>query len=71
MVQYSTSIGVAATALIDDVQTIDAQWIAPALQALQARSLAELRLTAPNGPGVQRFDLVRGDLWKFWRSAPT
>jgi hypothetical protein len=54
----------------DNVEAIDAQWIAPALQALRARWLAEVRLTAPNGPGVQRFDLVRADLWKFWRSAP-
>jgi hypothetical protein len=53
----------------DDIQAIDGQWLAPALQALQSRSLSKVRLTAPAGSAVQRFDLVRGDLWKFWRSA--
>ena len=53
----------------DDIQTIDPQWLAPALQALPSHSLTEIRLTAPVGAAVRRFDLARSDLWKFWRSA--
>ena len=43
------------------------QWVAPALQALRARQLEEFSLSAPAGSAVQRFDLARSDLWKFWR----
>ena len=42
-------------------------WVAPALQALRARQFEELSLSAPAGSAVQRFDLARSDLWKFWR----
>jgi hypothetical protein len=44
------------------------QWVAPALQALRAHQLGVLSLSAPGGSAVQRFDLARSDLWKFWRS---
>jgi len=43
------------------------QWVAPALQALRAHQLGGFSLSAPAGSAVQRFDLARSDLWKFWR----
>ncbi|WP_273428821.1 hypothetical protein [Chitinibacter tainanensis] len=43
----------------------EADWLAPALAALQAGSLTELCLTLPNTGEQCR--IRRGDLWRFWR----
>jgi hypothetical protein len=48
---------------------IEADWIAPALQALRKGLLGEISVSAPVDTEMRRFELARADLWKFWRSA--
>jgi len=52
-----------------DAERIEEGWLGPALQALRARSLGALSLSASIDSAVARFDLTRSDLWKFWRRA--
>jgi hypothetical protein len=53
-----------------DLDRTESGWLAPALHALRARLLSRLSLSASVGSEVLRFDLTRGDLWKFWRRSP-
>jgi hypothetical protein len=52
-----------------DLDRIETNWIAPGLRALRVRMLHELSLSVSVGAQVRRFDLTRGDLWKFWRGS--
>lgn len=49
---------------VRDLQAFQAQWLQPALQALQARELQGLQLDFEDGHVV---DLAAGQRWRFWR----
>jgi hypothetical protein len=51
----------------DDAEALEARWFAPLLEALRAERVGMLTLHAPES-GVS-FEIVRGDLRRFWRRA--
>jgi hypothetical protein len=46
---------------------LEAHWFAPLARALAENRISHLVLVAPHAGGCWRFELTRGDLWKFWR----
>lgn len=42
-------------------------WFAPLLQALRANRLGMLTIRVPDGEAAAQFEIVRGDLRRFWR----
>ena len=56
-----------ATAWRDELARFEADWLAPALDALRGGRLDALRLFAPGERGSAELQLSRHDLWKFWR----
>jgi len=52
----------------DELARFEADWLAPALDALRGGRLGALRLIAPGDLGAAEVQLSRYDLWKFWRT---
>ena len=50
----------------DELARFEADWLAPALDALRSGRLGALRLIAPGDPAAE-LQVSRHDLWKFWR----
>ncbi|MCK9388654.1 MAG: hypothetical protein M0Q22_09735 [Sulfuritalea sp.] len=51
----------------DELARFEADWLAPALDALRRGRLDALRLLAPGDLGAAELHISRRDLWKFWR----
>ena len=51
----------------DELARLEADWLAPALDALRGGRLDALRLLAPGDLAAVELNLGRHDLWKFWR----
>lgn len=49
------------------LETLDARWIDPLVEALKRGQLTGCALVAPGSTGCERFELSRGDLYRFWR----
>lgn len=56
-----------ALAWCEQLARFEADWLAPAREALQAGHLDALRLLAPGELGSAELHVRRRDLWKFWR----
>ena len=56
-----------ALAWRDELVRFEADWLAPALDALRGGRLDALRLLAPGELAAVEVQLRRHDLWKFWR----
>ncbi len=56
-----------ALAWRDELARFEADWLAPALDALRGGRLDALRLLAPGELAAVEVRLRRHDLWKFWR----
>jgi hypothetical protein len=56
-----------ALAWRDELARFEADWLAPALDALRRGRLDALRLYAPGELAAVEVQLRRHDLWKFWR----
>ena len=51
----------------DELARFEADWLAPALDALRNGRLGALRLVAPGDFAAAELQVSRRDLWKFWR----
>ena len=51
----------------EQLARLEADWLAPALDALRAGRLDALRLLAPGDLAAFELNVSRRDLWKFWR----
>ncbi len=51
----------------EQLSRFEADWLAPALDALRSGQLDALRLLAPGDLGTAELHVGRSDLWKFWR----
>ncbi|MDZ4253233.1 MAG: hypothetical protein U1A72_11765, partial [Sulfuritalea sp.] len=51
----------------DELTRFEAEWLAPALDALRRGRLDALRLLAPGDLAAAELLVSRRDLWKFWR----
>ena len=51
----------------EQMERLEADWLAPALEALRAGRLDALRLLAPGELAAVELNVSRHDLWKFWR----
>jgi hypothetical protein len=51
----------------DELARFEADWLAPALDALRGGRLGALRLIATGEPAAAELQVSRHDLWKFWR----
>jgi hypothetical protein len=51
----------------DELARFEADWLAPALDALRSGRLGTLRLVAPGDLAAAELQVSRRDLWKFWR----
>ncbi|MDP2811765.1 MAG: hypothetical protein Q8O34_16630, partial [Rhodocyclaceae bacterium] len=51
----------------EQLARFEADWLAPALDALRSGRLDALRLLAPGDLGAVELQVSRHDLWKFWR----
>jgi hypothetical protein len=51
----------------DELARFEADWLAPALDALRSGRLGALRLIAPGDLAAAELQVRRHDLWKFWR----
>ena len=51
----------------DELARLEADWLAPALDALRNGRLGALRLIAPGEFAAAELQISRHDLWKFWR----
>jgi hypothetical protein len=51
----------------DELSRFEADWLAPALDALRTGRLDALRLIAPGDLAAAELEVSRRDLWKFWR----
>jgi len=51
----------------DELARFEADWLAPALDALRSGRLGALRLIAPGEIAAAELQVSRRDLWKFWR----
>ena len=56
-----------ALAWRDELARFEADWLAPALDALRGGRIEALRLLAPGELAAVDVQLRRQDLWKFWR----
>jgi hypothetical protein len=56
-----------ALAWRDELARFEADWLAPALDALRDGRLEGLRLFAPGELATTELQVSRSDLWKFWR----
>jgi len=56
-----------ALAWREQMERLEADWLAPALDALRSGRLDALRLLAPGELGAAKLHVGRNDLWKFWR----
>ena len=56
-----------ALAWRDELARFEADWLAPALEALRGGRLDALRLLAPGELAAVEVRVSRHDLWKFWR----
>jgi len=51
----------------DELARFEADWLAPALDALHSGRIDALRLIAPGDLAAAELQVSRRDLWKFWR----
>lgn len=51
----------------DELSRFEAEWLAPALEALRGGRLGALRLIAPGELAAAELHVSRGDVWRFWR----
>jgi hypothetical protein len=51
----------------DELARFEADWLAPALEALRSGRLGALRLIAPGDFAAAELQVGRRDVWKFWR----
>jgi len=51
----------------EQMEGLEADWLAPALEALRSGRLDALRLLAPGDLAAVELNVSRHDLWKFWR----
>ncbi|KAF0163481.1 MAG: hypothetical protein FD157_3128 [Rhodocyclaceae bacterium] len=51
----------------EQLERLEADWLAPALDALRSGRLDALRLLAPGELAAAELNVSRRDLWKFWR----
>jgi len=56
-----------ATIWREHLARLEADWLAPALDALRSGRLDTLRLLAPGDLATTELQVSRHDLWKFWR----
>ncbi|OHC65795.1 MAG: hypothetical protein A2040_04450 [Rhodocyclales bacterium GWA2_65_19] len=56
-----------ATIWREQLTRLEADWLAPALDALRNGQLGALRLLAPGDLAAAELQVSRHDLWKFWR----
>lgn len=51
----------------DSLLALEHDWLAPALAALKAGQIDELRITAPGERATLRITVRAGSLWRFWK----
>jgi hypothetical protein len=51
----------------DELARLEAEWLAPALDAVRNGRLGALRLIAPGELAAAELQVSRRDIWKFWR----
>ncbi|MCV4753938.1 hypothetical protein OFC37_31225, partial [Escherichia coli] len=65
----SPSLYLDAEGWLQAVQTLERDWIVPALQALKRGDVQSVTVTLSGDEGVLACTTERRDLWKFWRRA--